>query len=56
MDTTKIRPMLFALEDESRLSKWEMGFVESLSEQFEDKGRLSQKQYDKLEELYRRYN
>lgn len=55
MDTSKINEMLSALENERRVTKWEMNFIEETGEQFDDKGRIPQWRYDKLEELYSKY-
>lgn len=35
-----------------RLSEWERNFVESVTEQFERRGSLSEKQEDVLEKIY----
>lgn len=35
-----------------RLSEWERSFVESVAEQFERRGTLSEKQEDILEQIY----
>lgn len=46
---------LEAVEDmQDSLNDWEKDFVASISEQFYDKGDLSPKQYDRLEEIYRK--
>jgi hypothetical protein len=36
----------------TELSEWEESFVESLREQLADKRKLSQRQLDKLQEIY----
>lgn len=36
----------------TKLSKWEQDFVESLREQFTQRGRLSEKQLEILERIY----
>lgn len=37
---------------ESKLSDWERGFISSVSEQFINKGKLSEKQLDKLQSIW----
>lgn len=45
--------MLDACENEARgLSDWERNFVESIREQFDNRGDLSEKQTDILERIY----
>ncbi len=45
--------MLSALESPSReLTKWEEQFIESLTEQFEERGHLSERQMEILERVY----
>jgi len=56
MSNTSVAQMIQQLQDESRLSKWEMGFLESVSEQWEDKGHISKKTQDTLEKIFERYN
>jgi hypothetical protein len=62
-DTTKldsegkeILAMLTALEDEAQLNNWEMGFVSDIATRFYNGHVLSPGQYNKLKEVYRRYN
>ena len=44
---------LSALETPSReLTKWEQSFVESLTEQFAERGRVSDRQFEILEAIY----
>jgi len=35
-----------------RLSSWELQFLESVNDQFTDRGSLSQRQFEKLESIY----
>lgn len=54
-----IRHMLALLPDEDegdfeRLGKWEQGFLTSIREQLERRGSLSEKQYEKLCQVYER--
>lgn len=39
-------------EEGQGLSAWELGFMESITEQFERSGRLSEKQIETLERIY----
>ena len=49
--------MLTALEDEDKLSTWEMEFVESVSDWFLKKEReLTPRQYETLEKIYHKFN
>lgn len=41
---------------EDKLNDWEGSFVESVSEQFSNKGNLSDKQAEKLEQIYEKYS
>lgn len=53
----EILAMITALEDEDRLSSWEKGFVESISDSFLGKERdLTPLQYEKLKTIYRKFN
>lgn len=48
-----IRIMLQALETPSKeLTKWEENFLESIAEQFETKGSLSERQQEILDRIY----
>jgi hypothetical protein len=48
-----IEHMLRELESPAKpLSKWELSFVESISEQFETRRTLSDKQFEILERIY----
>lgn len=50
---TLIQHMLTELETPAKaLTKWEMGFVESVGEQFDSRGTLSEKQMEILERIY----
>lgn len=55
---TLIKHMLTSLEDTSQLvedlSEWEDNFVSSVRQQFENKGDLSDKQFEILERIYAR--
>lgn len=49
----QIKMMLDALETPSKeLTKWEENFLESLADQFERKGTLSDKQFHTLDNIY----
>jgi hypothetical protein len=44
-----------ALEDQTdRMTEWEVGFLESVSDQFEN-GNLTEKQINRLKEIYEKY-
>jgi hypothetical protein len=47
-----IRRMLEALIDREFLTKWESDFIQSIAEQFDKKGDLSDRQCEILERLY----
>ena len=48
-----IRAMLEHCSDfTERLSAWERGFIESIAEQFEQRGALSEKQQETLDRIY----
>lgn len=48
-----IQEWLSALEDPARpLSVWETNFIESISNQFDHRGDLSDKQFEILERIY----
>ena len=42
----------YASEDDCDLTQWESSFIESIKEQFEEKGDLSNKQCEILERFY----
>lgn len=45
--------MLEVVQTEARnLSKWEADFIDSIAEQFERRGKLSEKQIEILERIY----
>ena len=45
--------MLTELEQPVKpLTKWEQSFVESISDQFGERGTLSDRQFEKLEDIY----
>jgi hypothetical protein len=49
--------MLTALEDEDRLSIWEIGFIGSLIDWFiKGEKALTPKQFDTLEKIYQKFN
>lgn len=53
--TTKVDVMLRALEDQD-VNEWEKGFLSSVSDWFYMKqGNLSERQYETLEKIYRRF-
>ena len=48
-----IKHFLSELENPvKRLTNWELGFLESISDQFERSGNLSEKQFECLERIY----
>jgi hypothetical protein len=48
-----IEHMLRALETPHKtLTKWEENFIESLNEQYQSRGTLSERQYEILERIY----
>jgi hypothetical protein len=48
-----IKHMLDTLESPVRqLTSWELGFLESVSEQFGERGMLSDKQFEIMERIY----
>lgn len=53
--TSMIQYMLSSCKDSiDNLSKWEADFLLSISDQFDEKGTLSDRQCDKLEQIYDR--
>lgn len=54
MDKPLIEHMLNACQEVAhrKLSKWEQDFIESISSQYEERGRLSEKQCEVLERIY----
>ena len=53
MTNDDIDHMLTKIQEEGRgLNKWEEGFIESIKEQFESNGSLSEKQTEILERIY----
>lgn len=51
--TERIRQMIQGLEHPYKeLSQWEEDFLASVSEQFQDRGTLTEKQYGVLERIY----
>lgn len=42
------------LNNVDNFGEWESKFITSVSDQFQQKGSISDKQYDKLEEIYGR--
>ena len=53
MERETIARMLQACDDDTdRLSKWEADFIESIAEQYEERGTLSDKQTEILERIY----
>jgi hypothetical protein len=50
---TTIEHWIATINEEGRgLSKWEMDFMESVSEQFEERGSVSDKQEEIIERIY----
>lgn len=53
IDPKRIGEVLDACESEmGSLSKWEQGFIESVSDQYANRGFLSEKQLEILERIY----
>ena len=53
--TEEIQQMLDDCESrESKLTEWEAGFIDSISDQFAKKGSLSEKQDERLESIWNR--
>jgi uncharacterized membrane-anchored protein len=53
LDKTRLAEVITACEDSlEKLSKWEQGFVASVSDQFYRTGSLSEKQCEVLEKIY----
>jgi hypothetical protein len=53
MTKETIAHFLSSLENPSKqLTSWELAFVASISEQFADRGTLSEKQFEILERIY----
>lgn len=42
-------------EQYDELSSWEQNFIDSINEQFEEKGTLSDRQCEKLEQIYDKF-
>jgi hypothetical protein len=55
LDVEKLAEVFEQLESEDRLSKWEMGFVESVKAQWEEGRKLSEAQLEKLEQIWCKY-
>lgn len=56
-DESKLDEVLITLEQpdiQERMTPWERGFVASVSEQYEEKGYLTEGQLIKLEEIWMR--
>jgi len=51
MDPTALDRLTTALEKSSLLTDWERGFIESLHEQFNKRGRLSERQFEIFERI-----
>lgn len=47
-----IQSWLDAINEDSDLTKWEQGFIESITQQFEERGTLSDRQEEILERIY----
>lgn len=53
----KIATMLLLVEDYTdRLTDWELGFIESIGDQFANRGTLTDPQYENLERIYNRFS
>lgn len=53
LDVKRIREVIESCESEiENLTKWEQSFVESISDQYERSGRLSDRQLEILERIY----
>lgn len=48
-----VEEWLRALQDPARpLTDWELGFLDSITKQFEERGKLSARQFEVLERIY----
>ena len=56
MDKAEIEETMSMIEDclkrDAKMSTWECEFIESIKEQLTDRGRLSEKQLDRLDEIW----
>jgi hypothetical protein len=52
----KIAAMLLALEDEQQLSSWESDFISDIGSKFGNENKLTIRQFEKLESIYRKFN
>jgi hypothetical protein len=55
-ENKRIAAMLTLLTDEQNLTSWEIDFVSDISSKFEGGFKLTQRQFDKLEMIYRKFN
>ena len=56
LDPARIREVLDGLAPEQRrMSQWEQNFLDSVTEQYDSRGSLSEKQMEILERLWVRY-
>jgi predicted DNA binding protein len=53
LDTDKLKEVFEGLTDKfDKLTKWEQDFVESVKEQYENKGELTERQLEFLEKIW----
>jgi len=53
---TMIRYMISALESNRSLTEWESEFIQSVSSQFDEKENLLNRQCERPEQIYDKYN
>ena len=56
MDNSRIEYILDGLTENTKLSTWEMDFIESIKDQYEADQYLTDKQRDTLEEIHRKHS
>ena len=52
LDESRIKETIDNLLDNTTLTKWELSFLESISEQYDSSGHLSEKQLETLERIH----
>ena len=57
MTSAKIDAMLTDIQDyEDRLTEWELDFIDDVIDVFEEQGKLSETQADKITQIYHKLN
>ena len=57
MTSTQIDAMLTDIQDyEDRLTEWELDFIDDVIDVFEERGKLSEIQADKITQIYHKLN